>query len=170
MIIRHEHSQDIERITEIQYAAFKDHPMHAPGVEPTEQLLVQRLRESRMLTVSLLAEIDGRSVGHIAISPTVVGATQTGWFILGPVGVLPEFQGQGIGSALIREVMNRAQLIGAQGIVLVGDPAFYARFGFESIPGLKYEGVPDQYVMGVSFSSANPHGLIKAHKAFHETE
>ncbi len=115
--------QDCRIITRIEYTAFKGHPMHAPGAEPTEHLIVERLRASGNLTLSLLAEVDGEPVGHVALSPVVVGADHIGWYLLGPVGVLPPMQGRGIGSALIREALRRMRKAGALGVVLVGDPA-----------------------------------------------
>lgn len=160
--------QDSRAIIHIEYTAFKGHPMHAPGAEPTEHRIVERLRASGDLTLSLLAEVDGEPVGHVALSPAVVGADAAGWYLLGPVGVLPPMQGRGIGSALIREALRRLREAGALGVVLVGDPGYYARFGFARVPGLGYPGVPDQYVLAVRFGDRLPQGDIIAHAAFAE--
>lgn len=160
--------QDCRIITRIEYTAFKGHPMHAPGAEPTEHLIVERLRASGNLTLSLLAEVDGEPVGHVALSPVVVGADHIGWYLLGPVGVLPPMQGRGIGSALIREALRRMRKAGALGVVLVGDPGYYARFGFACVPGLGYPGVPELYVLAVGFGDRLPQGGITAHAAFAE--
>lgn len=166
LTIREENDSDIQRIERIEYAAFKDHPMHPPGTEPVEHRIVTRLREVGELSLSLLAEEDGRAVGHIALSPAVVGEFFRGWFILGPVGVLPEQQNQGVGSKLIREALDWLRQGGAAGVVLVGDPGFYVRFGFASHPGLTYPDVPDQYVLGLSFTDAPPKGDIVPPAAF----
>ncbi|EHJ48965.1 GCN5-related N-acetyltransferase [Solidesulfovibrio carbinoliphilus subsp. oakridgensis] len=166
MHIREERPEDVSRISPIQYAAFQGHPMHAPGAEPTEHHIVERLRASGALALSLLAEAGGEAVGHIALSPAAVGEEPDGWLLLGPVGVLPRRQGQGIGSALVRESLRRARGSGAAGIVLVGDPGFYGRFGFGNVPGLVYRGVPDQYVLAVCFGDQAPAGEIVAHAAF----
>ncbi|MES9997232.1 GNAT family N-acetyltransferase [Desulfovibrio aminophilus] len=168
MFIRDERPDDVSRISRIQYDAFKNHPVHAPGAEPTEHRIVERLRASGRLTLSLLAETGGEAVGHVALSPAVVGAARAGWFLLGPVGVSPRFQGQGIGSALVRAALRRMREVRADGVVLVGDPAFYARFGFAHTPGLFYPGVPDQYVLAACFDDAVPRGAIIAHEAFAE--
>lgn len=160
--------QDSRAITHIEYTAFKGHPMHTPGAEPTEHRIVERLRASGDLTLSLLAEVDGEPVAHVALSPAVVGADQTGWQLLGPVGVLPIMQGRGIGSALIRDALRRMRDAGALGVVLVGDPGYYTRFGFACVPGLGYPGVPDQYVLAVRFGQRLPQGDIIAHAAFAE--
>jgi len=157
---------DAARITDIHYAAFKGHPMHKLGAEPVEHRIVEHLRAQSALSLSLLAEDGGEAVGHIAFSPAVVGDNTGGWYLLGPVGVIPARQGQGIGSALIREALERLRRNKAAGVVLVGDPAYYERFGFASIPGLTYAGVPDQYVLALSLNGEQPKGGISAHEAF----
>lgn len=166
MILRKETQHDIEAISALHYAAFLNHPQHPPGAEPVEHLIVDRLRAAHALTLSLLAEEDGAIAGHIALSPAVVGEDATGWFLLGPVGVLPARQGQGIGSALIRRALEEVRRPGASGVVLVGDPGFYERFGFRSFEGLTYPGVPQQYVLAVQFGDMSPRGDIVAHAAF----
>lgn len=166
MIIRHEQNADAEAISRLHYAAFLNHPQHPPGAEPVEHLIVERLRAAGALTLSLVAEEDGAVAGHIAISPAAVGDASRGWFLLGPIGVLPGCQGRGIGSALMRETMDIMKRQGAAGIVLVGDPGFYERFGFASRQGLTHAGVPSQYVLAAIFGDAHPSGAIAAHEAF----
>lgn len=166
MLIKDEQPNDSNRITNIQYAAFKGHPMHAPGAEPTEHIIVERLRASKALALSLLAEEGGEAVGHIAISPATIGNSTSGWYLLGPVGVVPAHQGHGIGSCLIRETLQRMKDKGAEGIVLVGEPKFYNQFGFKNVPTITYSGVPDQYVLALSFTDNEPEGEIVAHDAF----
>lgn len=165
MLIRNEHKNDVDRISEIQFAAFDGHPIHA-GAAPTEHLIVERLRAADALTLSLLAEENGEVLGHIAISPAIVGECNQGWYLLGPVGIVSNKQRQGIGSALIREVLMQLQGSRAEGIVLVGDPEYYNRFGFKSFSGLSYSGVPEQFILGFSFSNKDPEGEIIAHEAF----
>lgn len=165
MLIRSEHKNDVDRISKIQFAAFNGHPIHA-GAAPTEHLIVERLRAADALILSLLAEENGEALGHIAISPTTVGDCNQGWYLLGPVGVIPDKQRQGVGSALIREVLMQLQVNRAKGIVLVGDPEYYKRFGFKSFSGLSYSGVPEQFVLGFSFLDKDPEGEIIAHEAF----
>ncbi|WP_419786488.1 GNAT family N-acetyltransferase [Pseudodesulfovibrio sp.] len=166
MIIRQEKYTDIERIDAIIYAAFENHPQHAPGAEPTEHRIVRALRDDHALTLALLAETNGQCVGHIALSPATVGSDKDGWQLLGPVAVLPVNQNQGIGSALIREAIGQLRRQRAKGIVLVGDPALYTRFGFIHSPGLTWPGVPDQYVLALPFTNQQPTGTITSHPAF----
>lgn len=96
----------------------------------------------------------------------MVGEADSGWYLLGPVGVVPSHQGKGVGSALIREGLQQIQDKGAEGVVLVGDPELYKRFGFKAIHGLTYGGVPDQFVLGLSFTANVSKGEIVVHSAF----
>jgi len=166
MTIRKEKGADGPEISRLQHAAFLNHPQHAPGAESTEHLIVERLRRAGALALSLVAEDGGRLTGHIALSPARVGDCAEGWLLLGPVGVLPELQGRGIGSALVREALREAQDAGSQGVVLVGDPGFYSRFGFRSFNGLGYAGVPPMYVLALPFGDEPPVGEIAAQSAF----
>ena len=166
MVIRLERPGDATPIARLLYAAFHNHPQHPPGSEPVEHDIVARLRADRALALSLVAEMDGGIVGHLALSPARIGASGPGWLLLGPLGVLPARQGQGIGSALVRQALGRLADTGAAGVVLVGDPGFYGRFGFAAVPGLGWPGVPERYVLAVSFGPARPMGDIAAHPAF----
>ena len=97
MIIRNETSSDIEAISKVTIAAFKSLAIS----QHTEQFIINALREANALTVSLVAEIDGQVVGHIAFSPVTISDGSTGWYGLGPVSVLPEHQKKGIGKSQI---------------------------------------------------------------------
>lgn len=166
MRIKKELPGDSERISQIQYAAFKGHPMHKPGAEPVEHRIVERLRAANALSLSLLAEVGQEAVGHIALSPATVGECALGWYLLGPIGVVPEHQNKGVGSALMREALLQMRNTEACGIVLVGEPEFYKRFGFTNVPNLVWKGVPEQFVLAVSFTEVLPEGEIIAHEAF----
>ena len=102
MIIRKEKATDIAAIAEVTIAAFKNHPIS----NQTEQFIIHALRAADVLTVSLVAEIDGQVVGHIAYSPVSVSGGATDWYGLGPVSVLPGHQRQGIGKALINQGLS----------------------------------------------------------------
>ena len=118
--IRPETASEIGDIREINIAAFRGHPIS----RQTEHLIVDALRGSDALEVSLVAVSEGRTVGHIAFSKAGVGGSQSDWFLLGPVAVLPSEQGHGIGSALVEAGLAHLRGRGASGCVLVGDPAF----------------------------------------------
>jgi putative acetyltransferase len=160
--IHPETEREIADIRDINVDAFRDHPIS----RQTEHLIVEALRDSGALEVSLVAVSEGRPVGHIAFSRAPVGDAESGWFVLGPVAVLSSLQGQGIGSALVEAGLGELRARRASGCVLVGDPGFYSRFGFSAFPDLAYEGVPHEYVLGLPFTDAAPCGLISANQAF----
>jgi len=163
--IRAEHPGDEHAIHEVTAAAFHA----APHTSHTEQFIVRELRRAGALTVSLVAETDGRVVGHVAISPVTIDGTACGWFGLGPLSVLPGRQGAGIGSRLVREALARLRAAGARGCVLVGEPAYYGRFGFRAEPALVLPDVPAEYFQAVSFVHDLPRGDVAFHPAFATT-
>jgi len=162
MIIRSEKQSDIKAIFEITKQAFENHPIS----QNTEQLIVNALRDDNALTISLVAEIDDKVVGHIAFSPLTISDGSCDWYALGPISVQPKFQRQGIGQALVREGLSQLKSLGAQGCVLVGEPAFYNRFGFKSYSDLVMTGVPQEYVLALLFTEKMASGAITHHHAF----
>lgn len=162
MIIRKETVSDIEAITEVTIAAFQNLPVS----NHTEQFIINALRAARALTISLVAEIDGRVIGHIAFSPVTISDGSLNWYGLGPVSVLPEYQRQGIGSSLIQDGLSLLKGTGGQGCALVGDPSYYKRFGFRNIPDLIHEGIPQEVFLVLPFNEKNPQGIVVFHKGF----
>lgn len=162
VIVRPETSEDVGAIRHVHFAAFAGHPFS----QQTEHLIVEALRATGALEVSLVAEIDGSVVGHIAFSQASIGDSTSGWFLLGPVAVLPEYQARGIGRALIEAGLDELRLQGAGGCVLVGDPVFYARFGFGPHPSVTWAGVPDENVLCLRMSGPVPDGEVAYDPAF----
>jgi len=162
VIIRPETPSDHDSIRAILIAAFANHPYS----HQTEHLIVEGLRADNALTVSLVADVDGNVVGHIAFSSVKIGGKDCGWLGLGPVAVLPSHQRQGIGTALVNEGLRTIRHLGAQGCVLVGDPAFYRRFGFEHNPALRMEGVPPEVLLCLPMGQQMPEGNVTHHPAF----
>lgn len=162
MAIRNETVADIPAIRDVTVAAFKALEIS----DHTEQFIIEALRAARSLTVSLVAEIGGHVVGHIAFSPVTISDGTGNWYGLGPVSVLPEYQRQGIGKALIEEGLSRLQSMGAHGVCLVGHPDYYQRFGFTNVPGLVVEGVPREAFFARSFDGRIPQGTVTFHDAF----
>lgn len=160
--IRDEKPADLDAISNVAVAAFATMAIS----RHTEQFIVAALRAAGALAISLVAERDGRVVGHIAFSPVTISDGSTGWHGLGPVSVLPECQRQGIGGALVREGLSRLKAIGAAGCCLVGHPQYYPRFGFGKIPGLGFPGVPDTVFFALSFDGSAPQGAVEFHEGF----
>jgi putative acetyltransferase len=163
--IRQERPQDIATITALTAAAFssQEHSSH------TEQFIVNALRRSQQLTISLVAVLDEDIVGHVAASPVTISSGAQGWFGIGPISVWPDRQGQGIGSALMQAALAELQQLGAMGCVVLGDPGYYSRFGFAVHAGLELPGVPPQYFQALSFGTALPQGTVQYHAAFEAT-
>lgn len=164
VLIRSERSTDAEAISQVTYAAFlgkfSDHP--------TEHLIVDGLREAGVLTLSLVAELHGKIIGHVAFSPVTVNGEFVDWYGLGPISVVPELQKQGLGSKLIQKGLARLRNLGAKGCVLEGSPAYYQRFGFKPIPDLTYHAAPaPEYFMALPFYDGIPVGSVEYHKAFY---
>lgn len=165
VLIRKETPSDIPVITEITVEAFSTLEVS----DHTEQYVVDALRAAGALTLSLVAELDGEVVGHIAFSPVTMSDGTPDWYGLGPVSVLPEFQRSGIGSALINEGLTRLKRLGARGCCLVGHPDYYPRFGFENASGLTLEGVPPEVFFVLPFDGLIPQGSVCFHQAFTAT-
>ena len=130
MIIRPEVPGDHAAIAALVTAAFGS---------PAEAILVERIRASPNLhpEYALVAELDGRVVGHVMVSDVGLrdGDTERTILSLSPLAVAPDVHGQGIGSALVRDVAARVDADGHPLIVLEGSPTYYARFGFEDARG-----------------------------------
>jgi predicted N-acetyltransferase YhbS len=160
--IREESPDDVAAISRVTAAAF----LAARHTSHTEQFIVEALRQAGKLTVSRVATHNDEVVGHVAISPTAISGNEVGWFGLGPVSVLPSYQRRGIGSALIMDALLVLSSRGAAGCVVLGDPAFYERFGFNSNEALTLPGFPPQNLLAVAFDTSIPKGVVSYHDAF----
>jgi len=161
-VLRPETPADIGAIFALTEAAFATLDIS----DHTEQFIIDRLRDAGALTLSLVAERDGRVVGHIAFSPVTISDGSTGWYGLGPVSVLPALQRQGIGSALITAGLDRLRAIDAKGCYLIGHPGYYGRFGFRNKPGLTFPEAPAEACFALAFDGNCPRGEVAFHPAF----
>jgi putative acetyltransferase len=162
IVIRDETHDDACAIAEVTIEAFKTLEVS----NQTEQFIIEALRADKALAVSLVAEMDGRVIGHIAFSPVTISDGARDWYGLGPVSVLPEYQRQGIGEALIRDGLSRLRKMNAQGCCLVGHPDYYKKFGFTNTPELALEGVPPEVFFALSFDGHTPQGTVTFHEGF----
>jgi putative acetyltransferase len=117
MQIRQERPEDATGIRLTTDAAFKDTPYSSQ----TEAKIVDALRSSGALTLSLVASRGNEIIGHAAFSPVRINGADCDWYGLGPVSVRPDQQHMGIGQLLIRGGLRRLQ---AGGCVVFGDPAY----------------------------------------------
>ena len=160
--IRDEADADVDTIGEVTAEAFKTLEIS----NHTEQFIIKALRAADALTISLVAEVDGHVVGHIAFSPVTISDGTRYWYGLGPVSVLPEYQQQGVGKSLIQEGLSRLKDINAKGCCLVGHPDYYRKFGFKNVADLVYEGVPQEVFFILAFNGHIPRGKVTFHEGF----
>ncbi|WP_078668575.1 GNAT family N-acetyltransferase [Chitinophaga eiseniae] len=165
-IIRKERQSDIPQIHAVTKEAFLV-AEHASG---TEQLIIRALRNSGRLTLSLVAEERGMIIGHVAISPVAISSGEEGWYGLGPVSVMPDRQGAGVGSALIRASLDELRQLSAKGCVVLGEPAYYGRFGFKADARLLYPEAPPEYFQVQAFEGTVPTGAVQYDASFYVTE
>ena len=149
MIIRKETNSDYPAV----YALIKEAFQSAEHSDGTEQDLVVSLRSSRAFIpeLSLVAEINGRIVGHILFTKAAVGSRPV--LALAPLSVKPEFQRQGIGSALIRKGHAIAASLGYSHVIVLGSDQYYPRFGYVPAASLGVvipDGIPPRYVMAAA--------------------
>ena len=112
----------IDELAEVHRRAFV-HDASVPG-------LVRELFAGGYTVLSFTADVDDRIVGHVMCSWSTIEGSDVRLLQLAPLGVLPEFQGQGHGSALVRRTLDAARAIGEPAVLLEGNPKYYGRFGF----------------------------------------
>jgi putative acetyltransferase len=133
VLIRAETAADTQAIFATQAAAFRRRDGLPPEAIPMEAPLVDALRadpDAWIPDLSLVADDGGEVVGHVICSRAWVGEEARPVLGLGPIGVLPDRQGDGIGSTLMRGAIRAADELGEALIGLLGNPEFYGRFGF----------------------------------------
>jgi putative acetyltransferase len=156
IVIREERPEDRGEVRLINEAAFG---------RREEAQIVEELHDSCGNLLSLVATAGDRSVGHILFSPVALEGPKSlpDGMGLAPMAVLPEYQGQGIGSRLVREGLGRLQRASIPFVIVVGHPSFYSRFGFR--PASRYgircqwPNVPDAAFMILVFDEAALEGV-----------
>ena len=150
MLIRPERSEEFDQIHELVKRAFET----AQVSDGREQDFVRHLRsgDNYVPELALVAEEAGTPVGHIMLTRTIISGDRGEFpaLLLGPVAVALEHRNRGVGSALIKESLCRARKLGHQSALLVGNPAYYHRFGFRTAADFgigNANGIPDEYVM-----------------------
>jgi putative acetyltransferase len=165
---REETTSDLKAIHRVHELAFNS---------SAEAQLVDLLRSRGVAAISLVAEDEGEIVGHILFSPVSIDPPARGWRALGlaPVGVVPDRQRQGIGKALINEGLQRGKERGFQLVVVLGDPAYYTKFGFRRALdfGLGNEYQADEHFMVIELTPGvldSITGVVKYAAEFNEAD
>lgn len=167
LIIRPETAADAAQIFAVEAAAF---------ARPAEAELVQKLQQSGVKTISLVAVLDNEIVGHILFSPVTIKNDEGDFTAvgLGPVAVSPDQQNKGIGAELCRSGLAACLQAGYEIAFVLGHPNYYPRFGFTpSAPlGLRCQfDVPDEVFMVTELvpgALQNKHGTVYYHPLFSE--
>ena len=167
IVIRREQPEDIAMIHHVVHQAFG---------QAAEANLVDALRRNGKAKISLVAEDNGRIIGHILFSEVVLeaGENRLTGIGLAPLAVTPERQNEGIGSRLSEEGMKHCREAGYPFAVVLGHPEFYPRFGFvpASRFGVKSEyDVRDEVFMAMELkegSLAGFAGIVKYQPEFNE--
>lgn len=166
MIIRQENEKDFSPIYELVKIAFQT----AEVTSGQEQELVGKLRNSTnyIPELALVAEDNGELLGHIMLTRTLIvdGERKAEALFLGPISVVEEYRRRGIGSALMIQSLKIAGELGYGAVVLVGNPAYYHRFGFKTSAnwGIRHAlDIPAEFVMAcelVPNALANVRGIF----------
>jgi putative acetyltransferase len=167
LTIRLETPEDIDSIHYVNKQAFK---------QENEPVLIEKLRNRGVLTISLIAIQDGEIVGHIAFSPVQIESEGSSFqaITLAPIAVLPVNQNKGIGSLLVKAGLDECRRLGQEIVVVVGHPNYYPRFGFVPAKpnGLLCEfEVPDEAWMVLELkkrSLSGKHGTVRFQPEFRE--
>jgi len=168
-LIREERPEDAEAVHAVLVAAF--------GRE-AEARLVERLRASGKIIFTLVAEEKGRVLGHMILSRIAIesGGSEVPVLALAPLAVMPAFQRLGIGSALVSAGLERCRMERHARVLVVGDPAYYSRFGFvpASRFGLKCPfPVPEEAFMAIELEPgafAQVSGVVRYGHEFEDLE
>lgn len=165
MRIRHEQVEDIPTVRKVLYHAYNEHPY----TEVTEHRMLDALRETNCNVLTLVAEDpDEGIIGALTVSPVTVNDESCGWFMVGPVGVLPEHQRKGVGSALLSRAVRSMDSMGAEGLVLTGAPSYFRRFGFKNDTRLSMKEIQPEKVLILSLGETVPSGEVKLHPCYYE--
>jgi len=160
MLIRTELEKDIEAISVVVTESLAIIPQSTG----TEAKIVEALRAQNALDLSLVAVENDTVIGYLAASDARIG-DRDGWSLIGPLGVTPPRRLQGIGSLLMEDALKRLRKT-KRGVVLVGEPSYYSRFGFKAFPNMTVAGCPPEVVQALPFDGTEPVGEVYHHRAF----
>jgi putative acetyltransferase len=153
LTIRAETREDYAQVADVTTSAFG---------EEREARMVEAIRDSDgyVPDLSLVAELDGRIVGHVLLSYVGLAGNSRRLLELGPISVAPEHQGSGIGTALIREALRRADELGEPLVLVLGHAGYYPRFGFRAASELGISPpdpkIPDEAFMAIPLANNDP--------------
>ncbi|WP_316862776.1 N-acetyltransferase [uncultured Cohaesibacter sp.] len=162
MEIRKETAADFDAIMNVTLAAAK-----RPQIgKQTGYATLNELRKSGLLTLSLVADVDGTIVGHAGFYPITISGGSKGWYALGPISVLPECGSQGIRKALIAEGIEMIRAMHGKGVAIFGDPDYFRPLGFKDAPDLLVTNTTSPDFMVLPFGDKLPQGRVQLPEGF----
>lgn len=170
LIIRNEQEEDYRTVEQLVREAFWN--LYVPGCN--EHFVLHNLRKSNDFVPELdfVAEEEGQIVGQIAYTRGIIkgkGAEETQVISFGPLGVLPAFQKQGIGSALITHTIALARDMDYPAICIYGDPRYYSRFGFRCAEKYDIKTADDKFAIALQVLELRQGALSNVSGSFIES-
>ena len=162
MIIQAFKSQQLDDVKDVLKQVFLNHP-HSDN---KEHLIVENLINNNNDVLSMVGIDNDKVVAFITYSKVKFDNDNDNWVGLAPVAVLPEYQGCGLGSKIIKSSLEQIKQ-SYDGCVVMGEGEYYKRFGFDVVDGLFFEGVPTEYFMAQSFKGTKPQGAVVYNEAFY---
>ena len=165
IIIKKEALSDIEQTWEVNSEAFETN---------AEAELVNRLRNSGVDFISLVAKLDNTIVGHILFTEVTIENSDIKIIGLAPMAVTPKFQNSGIGSVLVKQGIKECIEKGYEAVVVLGHTNYYQKFGFAPSVNFGIESeydVPEEVFMIkelVENSLLDVSGIVKFHEEFNK--
>ncbi|WP_370979670.1 GNAT family N-acetyltransferase [Agaribacterium sp. ZY112] len=153
MYIRFEQADDNTEVEELHKLACKE-----PQQSKSNKLC--RASHHKTLSPSLVALEQGKVLAHLGFSEIRISDGSQGWYRLGAIAVLPEKQGQGIASAIIKSGLKLLQRQGAAGCIVLGNSHFYKRFNFKPTAKMYLQSLSNARLLAQSFSNNLPEGEV----------
>ena len=167
--LRNEVVSDYRTVEELTREAFWNH--YVPGCDEHYLMHIIRDSEAFIKELDIVAEVDGKIVGNIVYTKATIAAddgTSHEVLSFGPLSVLPEYQGQGIGGMLIEHTKAIAKELGYKAILIYGDPAYYSKFGFAAAETFRIGTSDNMYAAALQALELLPEALSGASGCFHE--
>ena len=170
IIIRQEQPTDYSESEEVTREAFWNN--FVPGCDEHYLLNIMRDDESFVKELDFVAEYDGKIVGNAVCTKAKIICDDFGSYevlCLGPISVLPDYQGKGIGASLMEELKKAAKRLKYVGILLYGDPDYYSKFGFVPAEELGIRTADNMYADSLQAYQISPGSLLDVKGRFVES-
>ena len=169
VVLRRETVSDYRTVEELTREAFWNN--HVPGCDEHYLLHIMRKADAFIPELDIVAEVNGKVVGNIVYTKAKIADDNGGYhnvISFGPISVLPDFQGKGIGRILIEHTTTLAKELGYTAILICGDPDYYSRFGFVAAENYKIRTSDNMYAVPLQGLELYPGALSNISGCFLE--